>query len=533
MSLFVPNTGEDELDCDMCSENEFKCKSGECIPMRWHCDNQLDCADFSDELECSKVTNSTHDTTHYRPACSEHEFKCKNEECVDWDRVCNGENDGCSDESDEGGNCATACRNSPCEQRCIRSPNGPVCDCHDGYALNPDKKTCKDINECANGSMPCAQLCENTLGSYRCSCFSGFAVSSDKASCKSLDSQKYFLFYTSFDTIYRMRPHLTTLTSSNGSKIVGLDMHFDKNLLYFTIEDSDTLYEFNWSGNGAMNLVKNIGQPTQVAVDWITENVYFIDKSRAIKVCHMNNRNCITLIEFHEGEHIKSLVVDALHRRFFYAITKKIEFTMPESTIYSHSLDGSQKQPISKDSFYIPAITCDFYTERIYYAALETRMIWSVKYDGTGKQVMIAKSEFITRPIQINLFESHAYVSNSGSNIVAKCRLYGDRQCTAFPLNVNQPDNLVIAQKSRQKSGENACANSKCNTICTPSDLGAKCICDFGHMVRDGEECNSVVSTLSLSFACHSITFCLIKLCVRCCFVFFFTHSLSSFRELN
>lgn len=491
--FIIQKLGEDELDCDLCIGDEFKCSSGECIPLKWRCDNQMDCKDFSDEVDCGKLTNATHDRSHYHPACSEHEFKCKNEECVDWDRVCNGQHDGCSDESDEGGNCATACKDSPCDHRCIRSPNGPVCACHDGYMLNADQKSCRDINECVNGSIPCAQLCDNTPGSYRCSCFSGFALSSDKSSCKSFDSQK-FLFYSSHDTIYRMRPHLTKVKSTNGSNVVGLDMNFDKKLLYFTIEDSDTLYEFNWTGSDAMNTVKNIGSPTQVAVDWITENVYFIDKSRAIKVCHMEKRNCITLIEFREGEHIKSLAVDALHRRLFYAIVKKFEFTMPETTIYAHNLDGTQKRLVSKDAFFIPAITCDFYTERIYYVGLETKQIWSVKYDGTGKQLMIAKSEFITRPIEINLFESHAYVSNSASNIVAICRLYGDRQCEAFPLNVNQPDNLVIAQKSRQKSGENACAANKCNTICTPSDLGAKCICDFGHMVEAGVECNSVVS---------------------------------------
>lgn len=381
-----------------------------------------------------------------------------------------------------------------------------MCACHDGYQLNPDKKTCKDINECKNGSIPCAQLCDNTMGSFRCSCFSGFALSPDKVSCKSTDDQM-FMFYSAYDSIYRMRPHLTKQLSTNGSNVVGLDMHFDKNLLYFTIEDSDALYVFNWTEKSApMNVVQNIGQPTQVAVDWITENVYFIDKSQAIKVCHMGARNCITLIEFHDHEHIRSLAIDALHHRLFYSIVKKFEFAMTESTIYAHNLDGSQKRMVSKDSFFIPAITCDYYTERVYYVGQDTKTIWSVKYDGTGKQLMIARNEFITRPIEINLFESYAYVSNAGSKIVAKCQLYGDRQCAAILLNVNQPDNLVIAQKSRQESGENACANSNCTTICTPTDLGSKCICDFGKMVGPGVECNSVVSSIECFRHCVSST---------------------------
>lgn len=44
---------------------------------------------------------------------------------------------------------------------------------------------------------------------------------------------------------------------------------------------------------------------------------------------------------------------------------------------------------------------------------METKTIWSLKYDGTDKQLMIDNNEFITRPIEIN--QSHEYVLNSGS----------------------------------------------------------------------------------------------------------------------
>lgn len=487
-------TGEDELNCDLCTNDEFRCGANECIPAKWRCDNQKDCVNGEDEKNCTTITN--YNQSHYHPACTDSEFKCKNDECVDWDRVCNGLIDGCSDSSDEGENCATSCKNSPCEQRCIRSPNGPTCACHDGFSLNPDKKSCSDVNECTWTNSPCAQKCENTIGSYRCSCFSRFALSTDKVSCKSTDKQMY-MFYSANDMIYRLEHgSIKTIKSTNDTKIVSLDMHYEKQMLYFTIQDSGSLYEFNFTNEGAaLNTVKNIGQPTHLAIDWIVDNVYFIDESVAIKVCHMEKQKCITLIKFEAFEHVKSLAIDAVHHRLFYVYVKRMEFTMPESKIISRNLDGSQMQLVTKDSFTVPSITCDFYTERIYYVGLETREIWSVKYDGTGKKLMISRNEFIVHPIEITLFESHAYVSNADSNTIVNCQMYGERQCKPFQVNVNHPDNLVIVQKSRQKSAENLCANNKCSTICTPSHIGAKCICDFGMVVGSGIECNDKVST--------------------------------------
>lgn len=40
-----------------CSQTEFRCKNGNCIPSRWQCDNENDCEDKSDEdvVTCSEL----------------------------------------------------------------------------------------------------------------------------------------------------------------------------------------------------------------------------------------------------------------------------------------------------------------------------------------------------------------------------------------------------------------------------------------------------------------------------------------------
>lgn len=49
-----------QKDCTpRCEFDQFKCKNGHCIPMRWRCDADADCMDGSDEENCGTGGNGT------------------------------------------------------------------------------------------------------------------------------------------------------------------------------------------------------------------------------------------------------------------------------------------------------------------------------------------------------------------------------------------------------------------------------------------------------------------------------------------
>ncbi|KAK2163997.1 hypothetical protein NP493_1438g00012 [Ridgeia piscesae] len=55
--------------------------------------------------------------------------------------------------------------------------------CRDGYRLRGDKKTCMDIDECAEQTSGCEQNCTNSVGSFQCSCNDGYTLEKDNTSC--------------------------------------------------------------------------------------------------------------------------------------------------------------------------------------------------------------------------------------------------------------------------------------------------------------------------------------------------------------
>lgn len=48
----VPRPGPQKDCTPRCDMDQFQCRSGHCIPLRWRCDADADCMDGSDEEAC-------------------------------------------------------------------------------------------------------------------------------------------------------------------------------------------------------------------------------------------------------------------------------------------------------------------------------------------------------------------------------------------------------------------------------------------------------------------------------------------------
>ncbi|XP_005986648.1 fibulin-5 [Latimeria chalumnae] len=74
------------------------------------------------------------------------------------------------------------CRYGYCQQLCANTPGSYSCTCNPGFILNPDNRSCQDVDECA-GESTCSQICFNTYGSFLCRCNAGYELAEDGINC--------------------------------------------------------------------------------------------------------------------------------------------------------------------------------------------------------------------------------------------------------------------------------------------------------------------------------------------------------------
>ncbi|XP_074473089.1 signal peptide, CUB and EGF-like domain-containing protein 2 isoform X4 [Sebastes fasciatus] len=80
-----------------------------------------------------------------------------------------------------------AVNNGGCDCTCKDTSTGVRCSCPIGFTLQPDGKTCKDIDECEPHNGGCEHFCRNTIGSFECNCRKGFKLLTDERSCQDID----------------------------------------------------------------------------------------------------------------------------------------------------------------------------------------------------------------------------------------------------------------------------------------------------------------------------------------------------------
>lgn len=385
---------------------------------------------------------------------------------------------------------------------CQKTPSGPKCACPQGFHLLGDSATCDDINECEKEPKECSQLCTNTKGSFSCACYNGYLLRPDRKSCKAIGEPMYILF-SSANEIRKLSPlenSLQLLFSEDSPRITGLDISLNEGYLYFSMELMGSIHRISLKDQ-TKELVTNIGQPQKLSVDWVTENVYFVNAksmTREIKACHLHEKKCAKILEVVTHDQISSLVVDGVNKYMFYATTSWWLFNSPTSVIYKANLDGSKvHELLKKDLGYVTGLAYDYNKKILYFSDQHLHHIQSIDYDGNHR-VTVLKNSYVQHPIGLNLFEDYIYFLTPNGQMT-KCKIYGEMQmCSQFKLHAYSTEMFVIGQESKQPRVSNACDQHNCTHLCVQTEVGAFCVCEDGSRIKDGMNCETKEVTFIL-----------------------------------
>ncbi|EGI60779.1 Vitellogenin receptor [Acromyrmex echinatior] len=476
--------GSDEYDgCVkdlICTKNNFRCNDGRCIFREWICDGRNDCPDGSDELNCSinncKIENS--------------QYLCENQLCIPLKLVCNGKDD-CGDKSDEIDCTSSSCPKSiKCDHECTLTSKGNICFCKPGYKLQNDNRTCIDIDECQTYGI-CDQECVNSPGSYSCKCQTDYFLQEDNKTCKASGRAK-ILFSTKTEIIgmyltekndieffnkLTFSNHLISIAVNDEhiyfSKLIGVNEVISKNILM------SNMYE---------NVVTaGLSRISAMAVDWITENLYFTDKINHIGICKFIGiyTNCTVLID--NIDQPMGIALLPTRGKMYWCDWSS------NPHIAVAGMDGKNIRVFVSENIKAPkSLTIDYQTDRLYWVDFKLRTIESIRLDGTDRRFVLHNITY--NPFTLAIFENKLYWIDMKSNAIQSCNKFTGKDRNILFRSLRHPYNLHIEHPALKPKINNPCLSNPCSELCMLNqENGYSCACTMDKELNiDNHTCQEV-----------------------------------------
>ncbi|CAF0941452.1 unnamed protein product, partial [Brachionus calyciflorus] len=490
----------------ICGFGRFTCANKRCISDKFVCDGDNDCLDNSDEKFCA--------TKH----CPPNQLACNTTgKCIDIQKYCNGISD-CPDGSDEGQTCSSSrCTSLSCTYACRPTPRGGICYCPQGQMINPaNNRTCIDVDECEMWDE-CDQLCINRNNSYSCQCKTNYTLQPN-GHCKHQTSDTAKIIFSIGSKIFETdqnAQNFRTILNNNDVDISSFDYNYEKNLFYLADDKNNKIYKATLSSLGQFEITtlifENILGPFQISVDWITNNIYVLQKSLSrIDVYTSDGKNTTNLVS--NLLYPTSIALDPTEGLLFVTDSGVYYDKNKGARIEKLLMDGRNRQIIVQDKLLEPiAITVDLIKKRLFWIDRKYDHLETSDYNGLKRFIIASGSQNLPHSVSIDIFESTIFFADYTKLAIMKLTRHAittDSNVTYHYKTSEKPHFVKVYHETKQIKISNPCENNstnKCQHFCLLSHSlnsvnSFRCKCNTGYQLRnDLKTCERITSSLYAS----------------------------------
>jgi len=265
--------------------------------------------------------------------------------------------------------------------------------------------------------------------------------------------------------------HQTQAVVSSTRAATLVDYHYNAKQIFWTDSAEKAVYRAKLNSDGARKVVLsgNIGTTDGIAVDWVYNNLYWVDGvRRAISVTNFDGESHADVVDT-DLEKPRSVAVYPKKGFLFWSDLGSV------SRIERSGMDGSSRVVVVEEGVVWPnSITLDLVLERLYWVDAKLHIIGSVGLDGSQPRILSEQAAYLYHPFSVSVFEDWVYWTEwgkNGSSIFRANKFDGSevRQITNAQQHT-KPMAVKAYHQFLQPSSTNLCLArpTPCSHICVP-----------------------------------------------------------------
>lgn len=260
--------------------------------------------------------------------------------------------------------------------------------------------------------------------------------------------------------------------ASKLKQVVGVS--YDGHFIYWTdvYSGSEAIVRANEHGSNRELLVSSgLGAPEDLAVDWITGNIYFTDADmQHIGVCSNDGVKCTVIVnkDIHKP---RGIVLHPAVGEMYWSDWGD------NPKIARSKMDGTFDFPfVTKDIKWPNGLTIDYPNQRLYWVDAKLSTIESILLDGTGRRIILAG--IVKHPYAIAVFEDKLYWSDWSTHSIQSCdKFTGKNHHTLVREKKAYIYGVHIFHSALKQRYNNPCSSAYCSDLCMLSGLSYSCAC--------------------------------------------------------